>query len=152
MDAVQEQLKTRDTANIAAKSWNTFGEVILADSVEEAVAIANDIAPEHLEVILKDESHLKDFVNFGSLFIGQETGEVFGDYASGPNHTLPTVKAARYTGGVWVGNFLKVCSFQRYNRSAMQQIAPLVSRMAHGEGLTGHARAAEIRMELLKDK
>lgn len=152
MDAVQEQLKTLDTANIAAKSWNTFGEVILADSVEEAVAIANDIAPEHLEVILKDESHLQDFVNFGSLFIGQETGEVFGDYASGPNHTLPTVKAARYTGGVWVGNFLKVCSFQRYNRSAMQQIAPLVSRMAHGEGLTGHARAAEIRMELLKDK
>ena len=70
MDAVQEQLKTLDTANIAAKSWNTFGEVILADSVEEAVAIANDIAPEHLEVILKDESHLKDFVNFGSLFIG----------------------------------------------------------------------------------
>ena len=152
VEQAHEQLKTLDTANIAAKSWNTFGEVILADSVEEAVAIANDIAPEHLEVILKDESHLKDFVNFGSLFIGQETGEVFGDYASGPNHTLPTVKAARYTGGVWVGNFLKVCSFQRYNRSAMQQIAPLVSRMAHGEGLTGHARAAEIRMELLKDK
>jgi histidinol dehydrogenase len=148
--AVEKQLKTLDTAKIAAQSWNTYGEVILADNVEEAVAIANDIAPEHLEVILKDESVLPEFVNFGSLFIGQETGEVFGDYASGPNHTLPTVKAARYTGGVWVGTFLKVCSFQRYNRSAMKQIAPLVSRMAHGEGLTGHARAAEIRMEILK--
>lgn len=146
---VQEQLKTLETADIASASWSSYGEVILADNLDEAVSIANDYAPEHLEVILRDESILPQLINYGSLFIGQETGEVFGDYASGTNHTLPTVRAARYTGGVWVGTFSKVCSFQRYQTGAMHEIAPLVSRMARGEGLIAHARAAEIREELL---
>lgn len=146
---VQEQLKTLETAAIASASWSSYGEVILADNLDEAVSIANDYAPEHLEVILRDESILPRLINYGSLFIGQETGEVFGDYASGTNHTLPTVRAARYTGGVWVGTFSKVCSFQRYQTGAMHEIAPLVSRMARGEGLIAHARAAEIREELL---
>ena len=149
LQAVQEQLSTLETAEIARASWDAYGEVILAGSLEEAVDIANNCAPEHLEVIVQDESILPKLVNFGSLFIGQETGEVFGDYASGTNHTLPTVRSARYTGGVWVGTFLKVCTFQRYQPAAMREIAPLVSRMAHGEGLAAHARAAEIRMELL---
>lgn len=149
MEAIQRQLSTLETAKIAASSWNTYGEVILADSLDEAAEIANRYAPEHLEVIVEDESILPRLVNFGSLFIGQETGEVFGDYASGTNHTLPTVRAARYTGGVWVGTFLKVCTFQRFQRGAMREIAPLVSRMARGEGLIAHARAAELRMELL---
>lgn len=149
IEAVQRQLSTLETAGIAASSWNTYGEVILADRLDEAVEIANRYAPEHLEVIVEDESILPRLVNFGSLFIGQETGEVFGDYASGTNHTLPTVRAARYTGGVWVGTFLKVCTFQRFQRGAMREIAPLVSRMARGEGLIAHARAAELRMELL---
>lgn len=149
LQAVQEQLSTLETAEIARASWDAYGEVILAGSLEEAVDIANNCAPEHLEVIVQDESILPKLVNFGSLFIGQETGEVFGDYASGTNHTLPTVRAARYTGGVWVGTFLKVCTFQRYQPAAMREIAPLVSRMAHSEGLAAHARAAEIRMELL---
>lgn len=147
--AVEEQLQALSTAEIAADSWKTYGEVILVEDLAEAVAIANDYAPEHLEVVVKDESILPEFVNFGSMFIGQETGEVFGDYASGTNHTLPTVRAARYTGGVWVGMFLKVCAYQRFQRSAMREIAPLVSRMAHGEGLEAHARAAEIRLERL---
>ena len=149
LGAVQEQLAGLETADIARASWETYGEVILADSLDEAVDIANDCAPEHLEVIVEDESILPRLVNFGSLFIGQETGEVFGDYASGTNHTLPTVRAARYTGGVWVGTFLKVCTFQRYQRPAMEEVAPLVSRMARGEGLIAHARAAELRLELL---
>lgn len=149
MDTVRRQLSTLETAGIAASAWNTYGEVILADSLDEAVEIANRYAPEHLEVIVEDESILPRLVNFGSLFIGQETGEVFGDYASGTNHTLPTVRAARYTGGVWVGTFLKVCTVQRFQRSGMREIAPLVSRMARGEGLIAHARAAELRMELL---
>lgn len=149
LQAVQEQLSTLKTADIARASWDTYGEVILAGSLDEAVEIANDYAPEHLEVIVEDESVLPKLVNFGSLFIGQETGEVFGDYASGTNHTLPTVRAARYTGGVWVGTFLKVCTYQRYQPAAMKEIAPLVSRMAHGEGLEAHARAAEFRLELL---
>lgn len=149
LKAVQEQLETLETAEIAASSWGNYGEVILADDMREAVEIANEYAPEHLEVIVRDESILPDLVNYGSLFIGQETGEVFGDYASGTNHTLPTVRASRYTGGVWTGTFLKVCSFQRYQRTAMHAIAPLVSRMARGEGLIAHAKAAEIRQELL---
>ena len=136
-----------DSCSCAA--WDTFGEVILADSLDEAADLANQIAPEHLEVILQDESILPRLVNFGSLFIGQETGEVFGDYASGTNHTLPTVRAARYTGGVWVGTFLKVCTWQRCQSAAMREIAPLAARMAHGEGLEAHARAAELRLELL---
>lgn len=149
IDAAERQLATLETSAIASVSWANYGEVILAEDMDEAVKLANDYAPEHLEVIVKDESILPRLVNFGSLFIGQETGEVFGDYASGTNHTLPTVRAARYTGGVWVGTFLKVCSFQRYRSEAMRSIAPLVSRMARGEGLIAHARAAELRMELL---
>ena len=84
-------------------------------------------------------------VNHGSLFIGQNTAEVFGDYASGTNHTLPTLRAARYTGGVWVGTFLKTCTHQSMTPEASARIAPLVSRMAHGEGLSGHAAAADAR-------
>ena len=149
LQAAQEQLSALSTADIARASWDTFGEVILADSLDEAADLAHQIAPEHLEVILQDESILPRLVNFGSLFIGQETGEVFGDYASGTNHTLPTVRAARYTGGVWVGTFLKVCTWQRCQSAAMREIAPLAARMAHGEGLEAHARAAELRLELL---
>lgn len=148
MEQVQQQLKELDTAAIAADSWNTYGEVVLADSMDEAIDLANRYAPEHLEVVVRDESILPRFTSFGSLFIGQETGEVFGDYASGTNHTLPTVKAARYTGGVWVGTFLKVCTVQRCSPTAMKELAPLVARMAHGEGLTAHARAAELRFLL----
>ena len=146
---VERQLETLETADIARASWERYGQVILADSLEEAAGIANARAPEHLEVILRDEGILPRLVNFGSLFIGQEAGEVFGDYASGPNHTLPTMGAARYTGGLWVGTFLKVCAFQRCGREGVRQLAPLAARMARGEGLAAHARAAEVRLELL---
>ena len=122
----------------------------MAESLEEAVAYANQYAPEHLEVNVeeaKSEEVVQALCNYGSLFIGGNTAEVFGDYASGTNHTLPTLGAARYTGGVWVGTFLKVCTYQRMSREAMLGIAPLVSNLAKGEGLSGHARAAEIRIE-----
>ena len=118
-------------------------------SLDEAADIANARAPEHLEVIVEDEGILPRLVNYGALFIGQEAGEVLGDYASGPNHTLPTMGAARYTGGLWVGTFLKVCTYQRYRRDAMGQVAPLAARMARGEGLAAHAAAAEVRLEVL---
>lgn len=150
LKAVETELETIETAPIARASWESYGEIVLADSLPEAVKLANEYAPEHLEVIVEDaDSVLDQLHNFGSLFIGQETGEVFGDYASGTNHTLPTVRASRYTGGVWVGTFLKTCTYQRYDRPAMKKTAPLVSRMARGEGLIAHARAAELRDELL---
>lgn len=148
--AVKEQLQMLETREIAEKSWNDFGEILLADSLEEAIEYANRYAPEHLEVNVsaeKENEVVQGLRNFGSLFIGQNTAEVFGDYASGPNHTLPTLGAARYTGGVWVGTFLKTCTYQKMSKDAMQKIAPLVKNLAVGEGLAGHARAASIRLE-----
>ena len=149
MAAVKRQLEVLPTRAIAEASWNTYGTVILADDLDEAAKIANEIAPEHLEVVTRDTSVADKLVNFGSLFIGEETGEVFGDYASGTNHSLPTLRASRYTGGVWVGTFLKVCTYQHYTREAMMATAPLVSRMAEGEGLMAHKNAADIRMKRL---
>lgn len=143
---VEEELKSLKTAGIASRSWETYGEVVVADSLEEAIAMTNEYAPEHLELNVADpDSLVPKLYNYGSLFIGENTAEVFGDYASGTNHTLPTVKAARYTGGVWVGTFLKTCTHQSMTKEASANIAPLVSRMAHGEGLEGHALAAERR-------
>lgn len=147
---VEQQLTELDTANIAAKSWADHGEVLLADDLADAIRYANNYAPEHLEINVRpeDEAYVVDGVrNYGSLFIGQNTAEVFGDYASGTNHTLPTLGAARYTGGVYVGTFLKTCTYQRFTDDAMRGLAPVVERLAHGEGLSGHARAAKIRTE-----
>lgn len=150
LQAVEKQLPTLDTKEIAASSWKDFGEVLIAENMEEAVSYANAYAPEHLEVNVekaKTDEVVKALRDYGSLFIGGNTAEVFGDYASGTNHTLPTLGAARYTGGVWVGTFLKVCTYQSMTKEGMLGIAPLVSNLARGEGLIGHARAAEIRME-----
>jgi sulfopropanediol 3-dehydrogenase len=150
MEAVERELAVLETAEIARKSWEVYGEVILVDSLEEAVCLANEYAPEHLELnIQKPEEVSKQLYNYGSLFIGENTAEVFGDYASGTNHTLPTLRAARYTGGVWVGTFLKTCTYQSMTPEAAAELAPLVYRMAKGEGLMGHARAAEVRKSLI---
>lgn len=143
---VEAELNVLSTAEIAKKSWDDFGEVLVVDSLHEAVEMSNEYAPEHLEVNIENpDSIIKDLYNYGSLFIGGNTAEVFGDYASGTNHTLPTVKAARYTGGVWAGTFLKTCTHQSMTPEASKAIAPLVARMAYGEGLEGHAKAAEAR-------
>ena len=148
IEAVEKELSWLSTAAIAEQSWQTYGEVVLAESMEEAVQIANAYAPEHLELYLSDPDSIKDrLYNYGSLFIGENTAEVFGDYASGTNHTLPTLRAARYTGGVWVGTFLKTCTHQSMTPEAMKELAPLVERMAQGEGLMGHAQAAKVRRE-----
>ena len=146
ISAVEAELETLEPAGIARRSWEDYGEVVVVDDLAEAVRVCNDYAPEHLEVNIADPDQiLDDLINYGSLFIGGNTAEVFGDYASGTNHTLPTVKAARYTGGVWVGTFLKTCTDQRMTAEASAAIAPLVNRMAKGEGLMGHAIAAEKR-------
>ncbi|MDR1731791.1 MAG: histidinol dehydrogenase [Synergistaceae bacterium] len=152
VEEVERQLRGLDTEEIARASWEANGEVILAGGIHEAISIANERAPEHLELQTSDdESIVPALRNYGSLFIGKYAAEVFGDYASGTNHTLPTVRAARYTGGIWVGTFMKTCTHQSMTADAIKSLAPLVSRMAHGEGLTAHARAAEIRMNSLQD-
>lgn len=146
--AVEAQLEVLETAQIARKSWDTYGEVIFVDNLEDAVNLVNEYAPEHLELNINNpDDIIEGLTNYGSLFIGENTAEVFGDYASGTNHTLPTLKAARYTGGVWVGTFLKTCTQQSMTIEAMQKLAPLVSRLAGGEGLKGHKQAADIRLE-----
>lgn len=150
MEAVERELAVLETAEIARKSWEVYGEVILVDSLEEAVRLANEYAPEHLELNVQNPEEVsKQLYNYGSLFMGENTAEVFGDYASGTNHTLPTLRAARYTGGVWVGTFLKTCTYQSMTPEAAAELAPLVYRMAKGEGLMGHARAAEVRKSLI---
>lgn len=153
ISAVKGQLDKLDTKEIAKSSWEDFGEILIADTLDEAIDYANSYAPEHLEVNVAEEklTYVSDSLkNYGSLFIGGNTAEVFGDYASGTNHTLPTLGAARYTGGVWVGTFTKICTYQRMTDEAMIKIAPLVSRLAQGEGLSGHAQAADIRLEKAK--
>ena len=146
MAAVEKELCLLSTAEIAEKSWNTFGEVLLAESEEEMAELANAYAPEHLEINMQNPQEMADnLYNYGSLFIGENTAEVFGDYASGTNHTLPTLRAARYTGGVWVGTFLKTCTYQSMTKEAMKELAPRVARLAEGEGLMGHAEAAKVR-------
>ena len=143
---VEKQLEKLPTKKIAGKSWADYGEVLLAESVEEAIEYANKYAPEHLEVCTENPEKITDKVrNYGSLFVGQNTAEVFGDYASGTNHTLPTLGAARYTGGVWVGTFLKVCTHQTMTPEAAKSVAPLVSRLAEREGLAAHKAAADKR-------
>ncbi|MDR0882159.1 MAG: histidinol dehydrogenase [Candidatus Adiutrix sp.] len=151
LEAVERQLTTLATAAIARRSWADYGEVAVADNLEEVVAYANDRAPEHLEIQVEDNETLAGrLYNYGSLFIGQYSAEVFGDYASGPNHALPTLRAARYTGGVWVGTFLKTCTHQTLDREALPALAPLVARLARGEGLVAHALAAELRLKKFK--
>ena len=147
--AVQDELAVIDTRDIASLSWDNNGEVILVDSLEEAIEYANAVAPEHLEINTSKsetaEFYLRRLRNYGSLFIGENTAEVFGDYASGPNHTLPTIGASRYTGGLWVGTFLKTATYQYMSPEGSEEIAPVVRRMAEGEGLTAHAYAAKLR-------
>ena len=145
---VEAQLKTLDTADIAGISWKNNGRIILAKNLSEACEIANELAPEHLEVDTKNPEELADKLrNYGSLFLGQGSAEVFGDYDAGTNHTLPTMGAARYTGGVSVFNFLKICTFQNVSSEGVTRIGRAAVTMAENEGLTAHANAARIRLK-----
>ncbi|GHV83036.1 histidinol dehydrogenase [Spirochaetia bacterium] len=146
LEIFEFELKTLETAGVAGASWRDFGAVYLVSSIEEAVDFANKRAPEHLELNCAGSEKIAEKLrNYGSLFIGQWAAEVFGDYAAGPNHTLPTLKAARYTGGVWAGTFLKTLTWQSANRQAAAVLSPLVQELALGEGLAAHARAAAAR-------
>lgn len=144
---VKRLLKELDTSDIASVSWEKNGRIIVADSEDEAVELSNEIAPEHLEVNMRSyEDVLPRLKNYGSLFIGEGAAEVFGDYIAGTNHTLPTMGAARYTGGVSVLTFLKVCTFQRCTQAGCNIIGPLAETMARYEGLTAHGDAAAARV------
>lgn len=145
---VDEILKDLPTKEIASSSWKNNGEIIYVDTLDEAVKLSNKYAPEHLELSLKNEEEIIDkLINYGSLFVGGLSAEVFGDYVSGTNHTLPTLRASRYTGGVWVGTFIKTCTTQRLSQRAVDLLAPVAHDLAVDEGLYAHANAAKVRIK-----
>ena len=124
------------------------GRIIIVDSLERAASIANRRAPEHLEVQVRNpEEIIEKLCNYGSLFIGQNTAEVFGDYCSGTNHVLPTNGAARYTGGLSVKDFVKIVTFQRFTGKIPKEMIQVASGLAEIEGLDAHKKSIEIRLK-----
>ena len=145
---VERLLKILPTADVARVAWDKFGEVILASSEDEMVEIADGIASEHVQVMTRDPDYfLTNMTNYGALFLGPRTNVSFGDKVIGTNHTLPTKKSARYTGGLWVGKFLKTCTYQKVlTDEASTLVGEYCSRLCALEGFAGHGEQANIRV------
>jgi sulfopropanediol 3-dehydrogenase len=148
MAEVERLLKILPTADAAGRAWADMGEVILCDSAEEMVAEADRIASEHVQVMTRDPDwFLARLQNYGALFMGPRTNVAYGDKVIGTNHTLPTRKAARYTGGLWVGKFLKTCTYQKVlTDKASAEIGEVCSRLCILEGFSAHAEQANVRV------
>ena len=148
MTEVERLLAILPTADAARKAWEDFGEVIVCDADDEMVREADRIASEHVQVMTRDpEFFLNNMTNYGALFLGPRTNVAYGDKVIGTNHTLPTMKAARYTGGLWVGKFLKTVTYQRVlTDEASTKIGEYCSRLCMLEGFSGHAEQANIRV------
>jgi sulfopropanediol 3-dehydrogenase len=145
---VEKQLEVLPTRDVAAVSWANHGIVQVADSPEEAVRLSDDYAPEHLELHVSDPAYFLDHLaSYGSLFIGEETTVAYGDKSIGTNHILPTGRAARYTGGLWVGKFLKTCTYQRMTPEASRRVGEVTARQCDVEHMPGHALTARVRVE-----
>lgn len=144
---VERQLAILATAGVARAAWDKRGEIVLCRDEADMILYADHVAAEHLQVHTANAAELAGRLrNYGSLFIGQDSSVVYSDKVSGTNHILPTGGAARYTGGVWVGTFLKVCTHQRIERAGVEVLAEYAVRQSHREGLEGHRKAAEIRV------
>jgi sulfopropanediol 3-dehydrogenase len=148
MAEVERLLKVLPSADLAGKAWADFGEVIVCDDEAEMVAEADRVASEHVQVMTRDPDYfLANMKNYGSLFLGPRTNVAYGDKVIGTNHTLPTKKAARYTGGLWVGKFLKTCTYQKVlTDAASAMVGEYCSRLCVLEGFLGHAEQANIRV------
>ena len=148
MAEVERQLTVLPTAEIAGQAWRDHGQIIVCKNEAEMLAVANDIASEHVQVMTRDPNwFLENMTNYGALFLGPETNVSYGDKVIGTNHTLPTKKAARYTGGLWVGKFLKTCTYQRVTTpEASAMIGEYCSRLCAIEGFAGHQEQADIRV------
>lgn len=145
---VEKQLQSLPTREIAAQSWGTNGIVLVAESPAEAVQLSDDYAPEHLELHVTDRDfYTERLTNYGSLFIGEETTVAYGDKSIGTNHILPTSRAARYTGGVWVGKFLKTCTWQRMTPAASRLVGEVTERQCKVERMLAHAMTATARVQ-----
>jgi sulfopropanediol 3-dehydrogenase len=149
IDEVQRQLETLPTADIASVAWADYGRVIVAADNAEMLAIANDLAFEHVQVMTNDDDYfLEHMTDYGALFLGPMTNVSYGDKVIGTNHTLPTQKAARYTGGLWVGKFIKTVTYQRVTDAASSAtIGEYCSRLCAIENFAGHQAQADIRVE-----
>jgi sulfopropanediol 3-dehydrogenase len=145
---IDRLLEILPTAQVARRAWESFGEVILVKDEAELVRVADEIASEHVQVMTRDpDFFLNNMTNYGALFLGQRTNVSYGDKVIGTNHTLPTRKAARYTGGLWVGKFLKTCTYQRVlTDEASTLIGEYCSRLCALEGFAGHGEQANIRV------
>jgi sulfopropanediol 3-dehydrogenase len=145
---IARQLETLPTAAIASVAWRDYGQIILCDTEEELVAQADLIASEHVQVMTRDPRYFLDnMTNYGALFLGPRTNVSYGDKVIGTNHTLPTKKAARYTGGLWVGKFIKTCTYQRIDSDAASaMIGEYCSRLCAIEGFAGHKAQADLRV------
>jgi sulfopropanediol 3-dehydrogenase len=145
---VERLLKILPTADAAGQAWKDYGEVIVCDSIDEMIAEADRIASEHVQVMTRDpDVFLNGMKNYGALFLGPRTNVAYGDKVIGTNHTLPTKKNARFTGGLWVGKFLKTCTYQKVlTDEASAMIGEYCSRLCILEGFSGHAEQANIRV------
>ena len=145
---IERLLKILPTAAAAGQAWADRGEVLVCEDIEEMVREADRIASEHVQVMTRDPDYvLQNLLNYGSLFLGARTNVAYGDKVIGTNHTLPTRRAARYTGGLWVGKFLKTCTYQKVlTDQASAQIGEVCSRLCILEGFAGHAEQANVRV------
>jgi sulfopropanediol 3-dehydrogenase len=147
---VDRLLETWPTAEVAGTAWRDNGTVVVVADRDEAIALADEFAPEHLEVHVREgelDAYLTGLRNYGSLFLGREATVTYGDKAVGTNHVLPTNRAARYTGGLWVGKFLKTITYQRLTEEGTRRIAPAAAAIAEAEMFEGHAITAHMRLE-----
>lgn len=145
---VERQLSVLPTKEIASLSWKQNGIVHVAANEMEAVELSNAYAPEHLELHVRDLDFFQNHLtNYGSLFVGEETTVAYGDKSIGTNHILPTSRAARYTGGVWVGKFLKTCTYQRMSAEASIEVGMVTERQCNAERMLAHAKTARMRVE-----
>jgi sulfopropanediol 3-dehydrogenase len=144
---IERQLKVLPTADVAGVAWHDYGEIILVENDDEAVREADRIAAEHVEVLTRDPRwFLERMSNYGALFLGPETNVSYGDKVIGTNHTLPTRGAARYTGGLWVGKFMKTCTYQQVTPQASVEIGEYCSRLCAIERFWGHKEQADLRL------
>ncbi|MDH5750028.1 MAG: histidinol dehydrogenase, partial [Rhodospirillales bacterium] len=146
-DEVERQLKILPTADVAGAAWRDYGEIILVKDRDEAIAEADRLAAEHVEILTENPREFLDrMTNYGSMFLGPETNVSYGDKVIGTNHTLPTKGAARYTGGLWVGKFLKTVTYQECTPEASALIGEYCSRLCEIERFWGHKEQADLRL------
>ncbi|MCD7035137.1 histidinol dehydrogenase [Metabacillus sp. GX 13764] len=145
---IERQLETLPTREVARQAWEENGTILLVENEEEAVKEADLLAYEHVEVLTKDPDYfLNNMTNYGALFLGPETNVAYGDKVIGTNHTLPTKGAAHYTGGLWVGKFLKTCTYQKVTKEASAEIGEYAARLCQIENFAGHAEQALLRVK-----